>query len=720
MSHGLVDESWWRGRQDAYLQEATRVVIPESPLNLVEHLERRRRDPDHPVVLDRVDDEVLEVWFDRIDHWKDCADFDVVRLLTLLHGYRDELPDRIVEPIERRLAGFTYWYTEPHPPGVVDQRWYWSENHRLLFHAVEHLAGQALPEATFADGRTGAAHRHQATARLHAWFDEKAELGFSEWHSDVYYEKDLAPLISLVEWTDDPALAERAAAFCDLFLLDLALHQRAGNTGCTHGRSYMKDKSRAVEQPVFAAVKLCFDTTWEDWIVDPDESPYAARNEGAALLARARRYRPPEVIRRIATSTETMEDREHHGLPIDPEEPFSDDPRRADGRSWTDPELVPFWWDRSALTPWQHIGVTVDTLEHYGLWDADLFAAFRLVRDATGGDREVIRRLAHDLAPVVNAGLLAEVDTITWRSAHALLSSAQSYRPGRTGYQHHVWQATLDEEAVVFTTHPANEPWPKGVRRVGPGTAGGLTGGTGGWADGDRWWTGSATLPRAVQHGPAVIVAYSPAFDPPDFEALAAFGYLPLTHAFFPTERFDEVVERDGWVCGRRGAGYVGLWSWRPTRWRDHDPDEVETGGLRERHDLVAEGGAADVWVCEVGDADRSGTFDSFIDDLVGSTPTVLDRGPAPEGGHAGFDVTWTSPGAGHLELGPTGPLRVDGTEVPVGGHPRMANPWVTVEQGSPVFEVRDGEWSLTLDLAEGRRRAGGPDPLRGPLPGAP
>ena len=28
-------------------------------------------------------------------------------------------------------------------------------------------------------------------------------------------------------------------------------------------------------------------------------------------------------------------------------------------------------------------------------------------------------------------------------------------------------------------------------------------------------------------------------------------------------ERFDEVVQQNGWTFGRRGNGYVALWSWR-------------------------------------------------------------------------------------------------------------------------------------------------------------
>ena len=56
--------------------------------------------------------------------------------------------------------------------------------------------------------------------------------------------------------------------------------------------------------------------------------------------------------------------------------------------------------------------------------------------------------------------------------------------------------------------------------------------------------------------------------------------YLPYTHAFFPQERFDEVVQRDGttgsWTVARRGTGFIALWSARPTEWRSHRHHRVD------------------------------------------------------------------------------------------------------------------------------------------------
>jgi hypothetical protein len=688
---GLVDADWWRSRQDDYLAAATSVWAPHSPLNLLDHLERSSRDPDHAVDLDAITPEVVDRWCRRIDHWRDCADFDVLRLLTLWYAHRDRLPGGAADGLERRFVGFTYWYDDPHPDGVVDERWYWSENHRLIFHACEYLAGQAFADRHFdVTGLTGAAHRDRAAGRLATWFDEKAALGFSEWHSDVYYEKDLAPLVTLAEFAADPALAERAAAFLDLLLFDLALHHHRGNIGCTHGRSYMKDKSRAVDQPVFAPVKMCFDATGEPWPVETgDDTDLLPRNEGATLLARASRYRPPEVVRRIAVTPREFVDREHMGIALDPAEPLVEVPTRVDGRSYTDPAEVPFWWDRGCLTPWQLVGLTIETLDRHGLWDAWRLEQFRAVRETFGADPEAWRGLSHDLHAMVNAGLLTEVETHTWRAAHGMLSTAQSYRPGCAGFQHHVWQATLDERAVVFTVHPGNEP------SANPGD----------YLDNDRYWTGSATLPRSAQHRNVAVHLYSPAFaDPGQDGPLSGFHYRPYTHAYFPTDAFDEVVGDEHWTIGRRGDGMVALWSWRPVRWRLHDPATTFTNGLHGPFDLVAEGGADNVWIVELGSAGRWGGVEGFRAAL--GSAEVEDGGQADDGTHRGFQVSFRSPSSGLLAWGTDGDLTVDGAVVPLDAAPRFDNPFCRVERGDTAVRITDGELSFTLDLAAGTRRS--------------
>src|SRR5690606_30991304 len=143
---------------------------------------------------------------------------------------------------------------------------------------------------------------------------------------------------------------------------------------------------------------------------------------------------------RIASCVDEVLDHEGMGTPLDPAEPpvpSWEVPVRADGLSYTDPAMVPFWWDRGALAPGLLVPPTLDPLDRHHLWDGHLFAHIRSVRDALGDDRPTLQALAHGLHRQVNAGLLTRVDTCTWRNRHGMLSAAQSYRPGCSGYQHH-------------------------------------------------------------------------------------------------------------------------------------------------------------------------------------------------------------------------------------------------------------------------------------------
>jgi hypothetical protein len=676
---GYLDAREWRRRQDAYLRFATEELDPGSIPNVLAHLARDERDRRFRFDARQVTTDDFAPIFAKIDSYTDTSDFDMMRLMSLWYGYRRRLDPSLRDAIEQRFTGFRYWFTDPLPEGVVDEKWFWSENHRLIFHTLEYLAGRALPDETFTiTGLDGREHARRGREGIEAWLDDKARWGFSEWHSDVYYAKDIEPLLLLTE-LGAPDLARRAAAMLDVVLYDLALNQLQGNVGVTHGRSYMKDKSRALDQDVFGALKVAFGTS---------DQPFPSRGDATSTaLASASRYRLPAVLDRVAHHREPYTDREHMGIPLDVEEPFTPTPvSRVPDVSYTEPDDIEFWWDRGALTAWQLVPQTLAAIDRHTLWETELFRPYRALVDAVGGDPAAAQQLAYGLRCQINVGLLSEVDTITYRSSGAMLSSAQDFRAGCFGAQYHAWQATLDEDAIVFTTNPGNEPRP--VQS---------------WQDGDLYWNGG-TMPRTAQHGAASISMYAPRYvsgGPP----LDAFGYLPYTHAYFPTERFDEVRQVGGWTLGRRGGGYVALWSWRPTEWRAHDPAATFTNGLTGPFDLVAPGGANNAWIAEVGDAARWGSFDAFAAAVNAAPVSVTDHGTV-DGVSQGFDVVYDSPTEGRLAFSWTGPLTVDGSPVALHGTDRFANPFGTTPFGSGSVAIAEGQASLEVDLFTGDRHA--------------
>ncbi len=290
----------------------------------------------------------------------------------------------------------------------------------------------------------------------------------------------------------------------------------------------------------------------------------------------------------------------------------------------------------------------------------------------------------------MNAGLLSEVNTYTWRSPEVMLSTAQDWRKGQRSEQVQTSQATLDPDALVFTNHPAKDaPLTEEDAR----------------SDSSYYWTGQASAPRSVQHDKVNISIYAPQYENSPGNPIPYLEYENLTHAFFPTEHFDQVVQQDGWTIGRKGDGYIALWSWRPTHWRTYAPGDY-TLGLTQPFDLVADGGADNVWITEVGrSADWAGTpdpFASFVTAITASAPAVTPLPAADGSAHTykdGFDVAYHSPSDGAVSVGWDAPLTVDGQQQALSGYPRWDSPFTHVDFDTWRYRVVAGDASIDHDF---------------------
>ena len=175
----------------------------------------------------------------------------------------------------------------------MDNLWFWSENHIVINLVIEYLAGQRFPDEVFTvTGLTGAEHMERAKPGILEWVRERGELGFFEWHSNVYMLKNITPLHLLAEQADDPELVQAAAMALDLCVLDLAAHTQAGCYTAPRGRTYKKDKMSSLDEDTFGTAKFLFDDTTAD---------YQSRTDGGAtFLAVGTRYRPPQLLIDIA------------------------------------------------------------------------------------------------------------------------------------------------------------------------------------------------------------------------------------------------------------------------------------------------------------------------------------------------------------------------------------------------------------------------------------
>ena len=91
--------------------------------------------------------DVILQTIEGINARKDCSDFFLAGLLGMMHRYGGDphFPAALKQPLEECVLGFKYWTDEPGSDAMCT----WSENHQILFHTCEILAGQLYPERTF-------------------------------------------------------------------------------------------------------------------------------------------------------------------------------------------------------------------------------------------------------------------------------------------------------------------------------------------------------------------------------------------------------------------------------------------------------------------------------------------------------------------------------------------------------------------------------------------
>ena len=635
----------------------------------------------------------LETITERFARFEDTTDFDMVALINL--WYRSDfgamVPEETAAHLRRLILEFKYWYAEPQPEGITDERWYWSENHQILFHVIEYLAGQAFPDETFTnDGRSGSDHMDHARPLIERWVEQRTRWGFSEWYSAVYYQEDLEAAITLAEFSDDEDLATLGAIAADLVLYDIAGHSVGSFVAATQGRTYKKDKMSGPDTDTWDLATLVFGT----------DVAYGSAT-GSVYLASAAKYRPPAVLGAIhdaasGAATEPTVERARHSLALDPLAEVSDSPEAPMGLAFDDHDNLMTYWAMAAMTPWQTVIESTDEMTAYNLWDSKLFAPFAPFRPIVeAADADTVRGLARSLAPQLNIGLLSEANTYTWRSGgtaqRAMLSTVQDYRKGQASQQHHIWQATLSSEAIVFTTHP-RVPTEAGVP----------------WRSNSDDWTGGASMPRSAQHENLNVSIYAPLYASGDN---LQGSYVESTHAYFPQERFDEVTTVGNWVLGRVGDNYVALYSWRPLRWVSYDPAEYDTDKMTEPFELVADGGPNNVWITELGSAGEYATFEAFVAAITANEPVVTPLGDAAVFS-TGFNVEWVSPSQGLVEFGWERPFTVGtpdaATTVELSEYPRIDAPWAQVAFDSTAYDIEAGGETLHLDVVARTRRSSG------------
>ncbi len=233
-----------------------------------------------------------------VDARQDCADFVLAGLLRMeFLGLTS--PHETTE-IERAARAFRYWTDEPGTDAMCFQ----SENHSLLFHGCQLLAGRRYARKSFGNsGRSGDGQVDVALPRIRAWVEKIEARGFEEFNSGTYMPITIAAMLNIVDFGGDAELATRLSAQVDRIYRDLARHAFSGGVISPQGRIY-RDVLFPEESGTQVLLALATPVTDVD-LVAP--RPGGGRTgDWAVFPASSPAYRPPlDLAGRICESVST-------------------------------------------------------------------------------------------------------------------------------------------------------------------------------------------------------------------------------------------------------------------------------------------------------------------------------------------------------------------------------------------------------------------------------
>jgi hypothetical protein len=602
-----------------------------------------------------VDKNSIESAFSRIDELKDCADFRMNSLLRMM--YLDKtagvLNSTMKAELKQRILDFKYWYDEG---GRQDSMIMWTENHEILFHTSELLAGQLYPNEVFTNSNmTGTEHITHALALLNRWFDWRGQFGFSEWHSNTYITEDIAPLVNLVDFANDAEIASKAAMVLDLIAFGFAMHYYDGRYATSHGRAY--ERSKVGTSKTDPANRES--TTESAWIMVGigSHNPGDGGNMGAVALATSQKYAPPPILEDIADDAENLlEHRERNSMDI------ADGPEYGIGYTQDD---LHTWWPLSAPINTHTVDATIGICAKYNI-NPDIVYGGKIFTDIfqiAGTLRGVSLSEYCELAKAFTQGVcLEEANLYVYRTPDYQLAGVQDHSKGKNSMQKHIWQATLDEDAFVFANSPGIitqefQTW------------------VGGWS------------PRATLYKNVGIIQYDRESMPLELDFLISTASFLLDrsiiHIYFPKWAFNETRSQDGWTFGRKNDGYIALYSYQPGFWSS----DYEIKILGRKNALIV----------EMGSKDEYGSFDEFVSKILQAQKNIVPQA-------FGYSVLYNSPLRGLVNVSWDGAMYVAGTEIDLGPYPRFDNKYCYQEFGTNKTTITFGSQQLVLDFDAGTR----------------
>ncbi|MDO9628550.1 MAG: hypothetical protein Q7I99_01510, partial [Acholeplasmataceae bacterium] len=473
--------------------------------------------------------EILDL-VDFVNNRYDCADFRLISLIKTYLSYKDLLSSETVKAIEDAMLNFKYWMDEPGSDGMC----FWSENHQLLFHTCEYFAGDLFPDHSFSnDGHIGLYHKEKAKPKILDWLENRFKYGFTEWHSNTYYEEDIAPLCVLVDHAKDLEIVNKAKIILDIIFLDFAMHSFNGYFVASSGRCYEEQKKDREKADVNDILAHAFQ-------IQKREYDY---ERISALFILCKSYKVPEIIIDIAKNKDKQIIKDSMGLNLsEVKHEFKDNDINKKGM---------FLWSMEAFTNTRSINMTMKIFNAWNLKENNF------LRDLESVNIPILRKLGllplvvKILNPATQGVAIERANTYTYKTDSYMLSTAQKYHPKKFGDQQHIWQATMGDKISVFSTHPGSPMFDDAARNFSP-----------------SFWVGNGINPHAIQHENKLFLIY---------DLSPRKGYLErnrqeYVHFHFPRDEFDQVIEKGSIILAKKKQNYIGIIaSKKPKKFEDSE-----------------------------------------------------------------------------------------------------------------------------------------------------
>ena len=298
---------------------------------------------------------------------------------------------------------------------------------------------------------TGQEHVEHAEHMISKWIDWRSDSGLVNIIANTYINVDLKPLMNLVDFAENATIRNKAAMLLDVLNFDFANNFFKDIYAVPQGRIYGRNRVAEVSGSMQRRADLS-DAVWL-WLGIGGIDSWTGTEEAFILTSD---YTPTPILEKIANATkDSNEYKERNSIDT------TDAPLY--GIEYNEEDLMFHWGQTNFLSP-EVIELSFEYIEKNGIDPAIVFGPgiMEYTRFASKLRGITVSEFAA-LQPEYTRGMaMSAANMYVYRTPHYQLAGLQDYKPGGNAIQELAWQASLSNDAYVFTNAPGGFSWKGG------------------------------------------------------------------------------------------------------------------------------------------------------------------------------------------------------------------------------------------------------------------